>query len=371
MNARAMAFKLTYSTMFDPPEELHARFEAALAAAARRPGRRPRAPCRSAADVEAAAEFEMRSPDRRATAARPLPGGDAADASAMPSRPRGPSRPGRARRWPERVRLAAARRGAHRGARLRDRRRCSRSRSARTAWRRSARRRRPPTSSRATARRWRGTRGFVRALPDDPLPGFARENRSVLKPYGVWARDRAVQLPVGARRAARSAPRSWPATPSSSRRRRDTPWAGRLLADCIRDAGFPPGVFNYVTGRGGVSGRGARRHPDVAGITFTGSLRGRHAICCGGSAGGAGRGPASPRWAARTPRSSRAARTWSARPSGIVRSAFGLSGQKCSALLARLRRGTRRGRARRAPRGARAGDRRRRPDACARTGWGR
>jgi len=26
-----MTFKLTYSTMFDPPEEMHARFEAALA----------------------------------------------------------------------------------------------------------------------------------------------------------------------------------------------------------------------------------------------------------------------------------------------------------------------------------------------------
>ena len=26
-----MAFRLTYSTMFDPPEELHVRFEAALA----------------------------------------------------------------------------------------------------------------------------------------------------------------------------------------------------------------------------------------------------------------------------------------------------------------------------------------------------
>ena len=30
-STRAIAFKLTYSTMFDPPEELHARFEAALA----------------------------------------------------------------------------------------------------------------------------------------------------------------------------------------------------------------------------------------------------------------------------------------------------------------------------------------------------
>ena len=29
-----MSFKLTYATMFDPPEELHQRFEAAMARAA-------------------------------------------------------------------------------------------------------------------------------------------------------------------------------------------------------------------------------------------------------------------------------------------------------------------------------------------------
>ena len=30
----------------------------------------------------------------------------------------------------------------------------------------------------------------------------------------------------------------------------DTPWAGRLLADCIRDARLPAGVFNYINGPG-------------------------------------------------------------------------------------------------------------------------
>src|SRR3989304_24288 len=44
MNARTMAFKLTYSTMFDPPEELHTRFEAALAEAPARPRGGPAPP---------------------------------------------------------------------------------------------------------------------------------------------------------------------------------------------------------------------------------------------------------------------------------------------------------------------------------------
>ena len=51
----------------------------------------------------------------------------------------------------------------------------------------------------------------------------------------------------------------------------DTPWAGRLLADCIRDAGFPPGVFNYLTGRDSVTGEALVAHEQLAGLTFTGS----------------------------------------------------------------------------------------------------
>ena len=35
-----MSFKLTYATMFDPPEELHQRFEAAMARVAGQLGRR-------------------------------------------------------------------------------------------------------------------------------------------------------------------------------------------------------------------------------------------------------------------------------------------------------------------------------------------
>ena len=38
--------------------------------------------------------------------------------------------------------------------------------------------------------------GFDHRMPDDPLDGWASHNRSVLKPYGVWAVDHAVQLPA-------------------------------------------------------------------------------------------------------------------------------------------------------------------------------
>jgi 1-pyrroline-5-carboxylate dehydrogenase len=111
----------------------------------------------------------------------------------------------------------------------------------------------------------------------------------------------------------------------------DTPWAGRLLADCIRDAGFPPGHFNYVTGRGSVVGEALTSHPDLAGLTFTGSYdvgmnlyrkmaAGRHPRPCITEMGGKNACVVTAHGDLE-----RAA-------TGIVRSAFGLTGQKCSAL---------------------------------------
>jgi aldehyde dehydrogenase (NAD+) len=46
-------------------------------------------------------------------------------------------------------------------------------------------------------------------------------------------------------------------------------WA---LADILARAGIPPGVFNLVIGRGSVVGETLVTHPDVAGISFTGSV---------------------------------------------------------------------------------------------------
>jgi RHH-type transcriptional regulator, proline utilization regulon repressor / proline dehydrogenase / delta 1-pyrroline-5-carboxylate dehydrogenase len=51
-----------------------------------------------------------------------------------------------------------------------------------------------------------------------------------------------------------------------------TPVTGRLLAEIYRDAGIPPGVFNFVPGRSGVIGDFLVDHPGVDLIAFTGSL---------------------------------------------------------------------------------------------------
>jgi 1-pyrroline-5-carboxylate dehydrogenase len=111
----------------------------------------------------------------------------------------------------------------------------------------------------------------------------------------------------------------------------DTPWAGRLLADCLRDAGLPAGVFNYVTGSGPVVGEALAAHPDLAGLTFTGS----HEVGMGlhrKMAAGPYPRPCVTEMGGKNPCVVTARGDLERAATGIVRSAYGLTGQKCSAL---------------------------------------
>lgn len=53
----------------------------------------------------------------------------------------------------------------------------------------------------------------------------------------------------------------------------DTCLTTLLLGDILREAGFPPGVMNVVTGSGSETGAALARHPLVRAITFTGSVQ--------------------------------------------------------------------------------------------------
>jgi 1-pyrroline-5-carboxylate dehydrogenase len=110
----------------------------------------------------------------------------------------------------------------------------------------------------------------------------------------------------------------------------DTALSGWLLAEVLRDAGLPSGTFNYVTGDGAVVGAALVAHPDIGGVTFTGSYdvgmdivrrfaQGPWPRPCIAEMGGKNAAIVS-----RHADLERAA-------TGIVRSAFGLQGQKCSA----------------------------------------
>jgi 1-pyrroline-5-carboxylate dehydrogenase len=171
--------------------------------------------------------------------------------------------------------------------------------------------------------------GYVRPMASDPLAGFVSENTSVMKPYGVWLVIAPFNFPLalagGPAGAALVAGNTVVFKAASA-----TPWSGRLLADAMRDAGVPPGVFNYVTGPGASLGEALIRDPGVAGVTFTGSFDvGMHLYRT--FAGGRWPRPCITEMGGKNAAIvSRHANLPDA-AMGISRSAFGLSGQKCSA----------------------------------------
>jgi 1-pyrroline-5-carboxylate dehydrogenase len=110
----------------------------------------------------------------------------------------------------------------------------------------------------------------------------------------------------------------------------DTPWAVRLLADLIRDAGYPAGVFNTVAGSGEVVGEALVNDVRIAGITFTGSYAVGMDLMRRMSTGAWVR-PCIAEMGGKNAVIVTAAADLERAATGIARSAFGLGGQKCSA----------------------------------------
>jgi 1-pyrroline-5-carboxylate dehydrogenase len=171
--------------------------------------------------------------------------------------------------------------------------------------------------------------GYIKPMGKDPLVGWNATNVSVLKPYGVWVVISPFNFPFalagGPSGAALVAGNSVVFKPAS-----DTPYSGRLLAECFRDGGVPAGVFNYVTGGGATIGQELISNPLVDGITFTGSYdvgmhiyktfaTGKYPRPCIAEMGG------------KNPAIITARGDLDLAAQGVLRSAFGLQGQKCSA----------------------------------------
>jgi len=104
----------------------------------------------------------------------------------------------------------------------------------------------------------------------------------------------------------------------------------RLLVDAFQASGLPPGVVNLVCG-GADTGRLLVHHPGVAGFVFTGSHRIGMEILrhC---AGGRYARPVIAEMGGKNPAFVTAHADIDTAAEGVARSAFGLSGQKCSAL---------------------------------------
>lgn len=322
-----MSFKLTYATMFDPPEELHTRFEQALAEAKAGLGREYDLII-GGKDVKAGKTFEKRSPIDTGMVLGVFQKGGAAEANAALAAARKAARAWGRTPWTERVRLM------RRAAAIIE----ERVFAIAAALSLEVGKNRLESLGDITEAadlisyccdEMERNNGYVVPMGRDPLVGYNATNTSVLKPYGVWVVISPFNFPTalsgGPTGAALVAGNTVVLKPAS-----DTPWSVRLLAECIRDAGLPDGVINFVTGGGSDMGQALIDSPEVDGITFTGSYDTGMRIY---------RSFAAYKWprptvlelggknAAIVSRNADLGRA----ATGIVRSAFGLQGQKCSA----------------------------------------
>jgi 1-pyrroline-5-carboxylate dehydrogenase len=323
-----MTFKLTYATMFDPPEELHTRFDAAMQRVRSALGRSH--PLYIAgADRPAEHAVEKRNPADRDELIGTFAAASAADAEralraahqAWPAW----------KQTPAKVRAQLLRRvGQLIEERVYD--------IAAALTLEVGKNRMEALGEAQEAADFFATYcddferagGFVHALPDDPLSSHASHNRSVLKPYGAWV----VITPFNFPAALAAGPVAAALITGNTvvlKGATVTPWAGRLLADCIRDAGLPPGVFNYLSGSSGEIGAALVDHPLTAGVTFTGSFEIGRQIAMKLQSGAYPK-PCIAEMGGKNACIVTARADLKRATAGILRSAFGMGGQKCSAL---------------------------------------
>ncbi len=321
------AFRLTYSTMFDPPPEMHRRFEAALARM--HPALGAEHPMFIAGRPHRArAGFEVRSPiDTDVLVGRFQAGGPADVEAAVDAAHRAREVWSRTP-WPDRLALL------RRAAALIEERVYDISAAMAIEVGKNRMEALGEVQETADLVSWycdqmQANDGFARELPDDPLAGFVSRNRTRLRPHGVWAVIAPFNFPfalAGGPIGAALATGNTVVFKVAS----DTSLSGWLLLEAFRDAGLPDGVLNLVTGSGGSVGDALAGHPGVAGVTFTGSYevgmgilrriaQGRWPRPCIAEMGGKNATIVS-----RHADLERAV-------TGIWRSAFGLQGQKCSA----------------------------------------
>ncbi|MDX9991223.1 MAG: aldehyde dehydrogenase family protein [Anaerolineales bacterium] len=320
-------FKLTYATMFNPPEELHTKYDAALQKVKTKFGAEY-AMLIDGKDVFSDEKFEDRSPINTDWTLAVLQKGNEKHAQAAMQAARKAFPAWSKMAWQKRVELL------RKAAALIEERLFEL--SAAMSLEVGKNRMEALGDVQETAdlisyscHQMEKNDGFIVPMGKDPLVGYDSTNLSILRPYGVWLVISPFNFPfalsggpMGAALAAGNTLVLKPAT--------DTPWIVRLLAECFRDAGLPDGVVNFVTGPGRTLGQALVDSPELDGVTFTGSFdvgmkmyrdfaNGKYVRPIILELGGK-----NPVIVSRHADLERAA-------IGIVRSAFGLQGQKCSA----------------------------------------
>src|SRR5436190_4771200 len=163
-----------------------------------------------------------------------------------------------------------------------------------------------------------------------PLLSSATERtKSVLKPYGVWAVIAPFNFPL-ALATGMAAGALVAGNTVVFKAASDTPWSGFALNELMRDAGLPIGVFNFLTGPGGEIGAEFTTNEEVDGLIFTGSrevgTRILQSFC-----GGRYPRPCIAEMGGNNPAIVMSSADLEDAAEGVLRSAFGMGGQKCSA----------------------------------------
>jgi 1-pyrroline-5-carboxylate dehydrogenase len=163
----------------------------------------------------------------------------------------------------------------------------------------------------------------------EPLASFVEGETNIesLRPFGVFAVVAPFNFPfaltLGMTVAALVAGNTVVLKPSDA-----TPWTGALFAEHMGAAELPPGAFNVVHG-GAETGR-ALVDAQIDGVAFTGSAAVGREIVAKMHAGPYAR-PALTELGGKNPAIVTAHADVAKAAEGVARSAFGLSGQKCSA----------------------------------------
>jgi 1-pyrroline-5-carboxylate dehydrogenase len=110
---------------------------------------------------------------------------------------------------------------------------------------------------------------------------------------------------------------------------RDAPWTGLRLYHIYREAGVPEDVLHFVSGRGSVIGDALWQHPKVAGIVFTGSKEVGMKMFKGFSTKWVK--PCLAELGGKNPCIVMESADLDAAAEGVMKSAWGLQNQKCSA----------------------------------------
>ena len=168
--------------------------------------------------------------------------------------------------------------------------------------------------------------GFVEKMG---VLGPGEENVSVLRPYGVWAVISPFNFPAalaaGPAGGALASGNTVVFKPAS-----DTPFIGAKLNDIVMEAGLPRGAFNFVTGPGSAVGQELIDNDGIDGIVFTGSKEVGLKLMRENAARPVPR-PLIIEMGGKNPAIIASSADLDKASDGVMRSAFGAQGQKCSA----------------------------------------